>query len=204
MLYSQQKATEFAFGRMGEAMIENQQVVSVPVPQKKGFGEAALSFALSCLKSVLLVLLVTTFLLEPIRVEGQSMRNTLQNGDVMLATKIDYLIGSPDRFDVVICNFPGEGRQRFVKRIVGVPGDVVSIDDGTLMLNGERMEEAYIDFPPNYRMPEVTVGEGHYFVLGDNRASSMDSHIVGLLSRDQILGHVQYVMWPLPQMRAIH
>ena len=97
-----------------------------------------------------MLLLVGAFFLQPVRVKGESMRNTLQNGEMMVVTKYDYRLGDPGRFDVVICHFSGEGRTVFVKRIVGIPGDTVEILNGTLRINGEAAEERYIDYPPNY------------------------------------------------------
>ena len=156
----------------------------------------------------LFVCALSTFLfcfliMQPMRVQGESMRDTLQNGDLMWVTKYDYILGAPERFDVVICNFPQEGETNFVKRIVGVAGDTVAIQDGSLYINQVRVEEPYIDFPPNYEMPPTEIAQGHYFVLGDNRTSSKDSHIVGQLTRSQIRGHVQYVFWPFDQARKI-
>lgn len=174
-----------------------------PGTHRKTQRGALLAWMRNLLVCALIVLLFCTFVLQPIRVSGESMRNTLQNGELMLVTKYDYLLGDPSRFDIVICHFPGEGQTMFVKRVVGVPGDTVAIRNGTLYLNGEPVEELYIDRAPNYTMPDTIVGAGQYFVLGDNRASSMDSHIVGQLSREQILGHVRQVVWPLSAFRAV-
>jgi len=178
-----------------------QLVTDIPKRKKlrSGFWDWVATFAAVGLAAFL----VTTFLAEPIRVDGRSMRNTLQDGELMLATKLEYWLGDPERFDVVICHYPAEGKTRFVKRIVGVPGDTVAIAGGILYVNGEPVDESYIDFRPSYALPEETVREGHYFVLGDNRASSMDSHIVGQLTRDQILGRIRYVLWPPGEARRV-
>ena len=178
-----------------------QLVTDIPKRKKprSGFWDWVATFAAVGLAAFL----ITTFLAEPIRVDGRSMRNTLQDGELMLATKLDYLLGDPGRFDVVICHYPDEGSTRFVKRIVGIPGDTVAISGGVLYINGEPVREDYIDFKPNYFLPEETVRQGHYFVLGDNRASSMDSHIVGQLVRSQILGRVRCVLWPPGEVRGV-
>lgn len=176
----------------------------IPAPKKKKSKlRSVWGVVLPCAIAAVIYLFTITFLFEPIRVDGRSMQNTLHDGEFMIATKLDYLLSDPSRFDVVICRYPGEGNTRFVKRIVGIPGDRIRIAGGALLINGEAADEPYIDFPPNYAMEEVTVTEGRYFVLGDNRASSMDSHIVGQLTREQILGHVQLVFWPLGTVRAI-
>jgi len=177
----------------------NRPAVEAGVSKKR----ASFLWIRDLLISAAFLLLIGAFVMQPVRVKGESMRNTLQNGEMMIVTKYDYLFGEPSRFDVVTCHFPGEGGTVFVKRIVGVPGDTVEILSGTLWINGEAMEEHYIDYPPNYMMPETIVEPGKYFVLGDNRASSKDSHIVGQLGKDQILGHVRQVIWPLDAFRAV-
>lgn len=146
---------------------------------------------------------IRTFLFEPVRVEGGSMSNTLLNGEIMFVTKPEYLSGDPERFDVVICHYPDRGNTNFVKRVVGLPGDTVEIKDGYLYVNGEKYEEDYLTYRPNYTMNAYTVPDGMYFVLGDNRSNSNDSHLIGPISRDMIIGHVRYVFWPLDSWRAI-
>lgn len=146
---------------------------------------------------------IRTFLFEPVRVEGGSMSNTLLDGEIMFVTKPEYLSGDPERFDVVICHYPDRGNTNFVKRVVGLPGDTVEIKDGYLYVNGEKYEEDYLTYRPNYTMSAYTVPDGMYFVLGDNRSNSNDSHIIGPVSRDMIIGHVRQVIWPLDSWRAI-
>lgn len=159
----------------------------------------------SLLMAVIIAVLLTVFVFQIIRVDGVSMCNTLQDGERMFVTKIEYLLGEPSRFDVVVCHYPERGDQYFVKRIVGLPGDTVAVWNGMLYVNGEVVEEDYIDYPPYYSMAETVVEEGHYFVLGDNRAVSNDSHIpaVGQLERGLIRGKVRAVVWPLSSIRAI-
>lgn len=146
---------------------------------------------------------IRTFLFEPVRVEGGSMSNTLLDGEIMFVTKPEYLSGDPERFDVVICHYPDRGNTNFVKRVVGLPGDTVEIKDGYLYVNGEKYEEDYLTYRPNYTMSAYTVPDGMYFVLGDNRSNSNDSHIIGPVSRDMIIGHVRQVIWPLDSWRTI-
>ena len=150
-----------------------------------------------------LAFLIHTFIFQPVRVDGPSMSYTLLDDEYMIVTKYDYWLGEPERFDVVICRYPGRGRTNFVKRLVGLPGDTVSMLNGTLYVNGEAVDEPYITNHANYDMEAVTLGENEYFVLGDNRSSSNDSHIIGPLSRDQIKGHVRLVVFPFSQFRVI-
>jgi len=139
---------------------------------------------------------------EPFVVKGDSMNNTLVNAEVMFTTKFDYLLGEPRRFDVVICRYPNRD-DNFVKRVVGVPGDTVAVRDGFLYVNGELQEEPYITHRPNYTMAEYTVQDGEYFVLGDNRSSSNDSHLIGPLKREQIVSHVRAVFFPFGSIRGV-
>lgn len=157
------------------------------------------------LSALVFVLFVAVFVFQVIRVDGVSMRDTLVDGERMLVTKYQYLFADPERFDVVVCHYPGAGYTNYVKRVVGVPGDRVAMLEGVLYVNGEPVEERYVMRPPNYWMDEITVQEGHYFVLGDNRPQSRDSHVqeVGQLARAQIVGRVRAVIWPLGSIRAI-
>lgn len=166
----------------------------------------AVSFLKSLLLAIVVVLLVTTFVFQIVYVEGGSMRNTLQDGEIMLVTKYQYYLHAPERFDVVVCRYPDRGNINFVKRIVGVPGDTVAMEGGILYVNGEPIEEGYIDFPSGYTLQETVIAPDHYFVMGDNRASSNDSRNaqVGQLTRQQISGRVRLVFWPLSEMRVIH
>ena len=150
-----------------------------------------------------LAFLIHTFIFQPVRVDGPSMSYTLLDDEYMIVTKYDYWLGEPERFDVVICRYPGRGRTNFVKRLVGLPGDTVSMLNGTLYVNGEAVDEPYITNHANYDMEAVTLGENEYFVLGDNRSSSNDSHLVGTLSRNQIRGHVRLVVFPFSHFRVI-
>ncbi len=146
-----------------------------------------------------LAFVVRTFIFEPVRVDGSSMLNTLTDGEYMIATKFDYLLGDPERFDIVICDYPNtdDGMYR-VKRVIGLPGDTVELVAGELYINGEHLEQQF-DMTDNaaYFGP-YTVPEGHYFVMGDNRNNSKDSRsaMVGALPRSMIRGHVRLVVFP--------
>ncbi|HIT68327.1 MAG TPA: signal peptidase I [Candidatus Aphodomonas merdavium] len=171
--------------------------------KKKTVFREIVSWVMTIVIAVALALFIRTFIFEPVRVDGSSMNYTLLDNEYMIVTKYDYWLGEPERFDVVICHYPGRDRTNFVKRLVGLPGDTVSMLNGTLYVNGESIDEPYITNHANYNMEAVTLGENEYFVLGDNRSSSNDSHIIGPLSRDQIKGHVRLVVFPFSQFRVI-
>jgi len=170
--------------------------------QKKSLKRELLEWVITLGCAVALALVIRAFVFEPFVVKGDSMNDTLVNAEVMFTTKFDYLLGEPQRFDVVICRYPNRS-ENFVKRVVGVPGDAVAVRDGHLYVNGARQEEPYITHRPNYTMEQYTVQPGEYFVLGDNRASSNDSHLVGPLKREQIVSHVRAVFFPFGKIRGI-
>lgn len=171
--------------------------------EKKPFWREVLEWIVTIIAAVAIAFVVRTFLFEPVRVDGNSMNYTLANGEIMLVTKPEYLLGEPQRFDVVICHYPGRGNTNFVKRIVGLPGDKVAVLDGFLYVNGEKYEEEYITNRPNYTLPEYEVPEGMYFVLGDNRSNSNDSHLIGPIERSMIVGHVRQVVFPFGNWRTV-
>lgn len=170
---------------------------------KKTFKQELVEWIVTIVAALTIALVIRTFLFEPVRVDGRSMLETLQNGEIMFVTKPEYLAGDPQRFDVVICHYPDRGNTNFVKRVVGLPGDTVEVKDGYLYVNGEKYEEEYLTYRPNYNLAAYTVPEDMFFVLGDNRSNSNDSHLIGPISRDMIVGHVRQVIWPLSAWRSI-
>ena len=166
---------------------------------KKSMKQEIFEWVMVFVVAAALAFVVRTFIFEPVRVDGSSMLNTLTDGDFMIATKYDYLAGDPERFDVVICDYPNtsDGKYR-VKRVIGLPGDTVELVAGELYINGEHLEQQF-DMTQNaaYFVP-YTVPEGHYFVMGDNRNNSKDSRstMVGALPRSMIRGHVRVVIFP--------
>lgn len=171
--------------------------------KKKTVGQEILSWILTFAVAIALALVIRTFIFEPVRVDGHSMDYTLADNEYMIVTKYDYLLGEPERFDVIICHYPERGRTNFVKRLVGLPGDTVSMLNGTLYVNGEAIDEPYITNKANYNMQAYMLKDDEYFVLGDNRSSSNDSHIIGPISREQIKGHVRCVAFPFKNARKV-
>ena len=149
---------------------------------------------------------VRTFIFEPVRVDGSSMLNTLTDSEFMIATKFDYLLGDPERFDIVICNYPNtsDGMYR-VKRVIGMPGETMELRAGELYIDGQHMEQNFDMTENETYFGPYTVPEGHYFVLGDNRNNSKDSRspMVGALPRKMIRGHVRAVVFPFGSMRIV-
>ena len=153
-----------------------------------------------------LAFVVRTFIFEPVRVDGSSMLNTLTDGEYMIATKFDYLLGDPERFDIVICDYPNtsDGMYR-VKRVIGLPGETIELRAGELYVNGEHVAQDFDMTENETYFGPLTVPEGCYFVMGDNRNNSKDSRsaMVGPLERNEIKGHVRAVVFPFGHFRLM-
>jgi signal peptidase I len=148
--------------------------------------------------AVVLVLVVASrFVAEPLRVTSVSMEPTLRAGDQLLVDKVFYRFASPRRNDLIIFPQPGNG-QLVVKRIVGLPGDAVALEDGVLTVNGHPRHEPYVDqrtVDSVYFGPE-TVPDDKVFVMGDNRGDSIDSRSYGPVEVEAIVGRVLWRIWP--------
>jgi signal peptidase I len=171
------------------------------VETKKAIREI-LSWVAVFAAAILVAALIQFFVLEPLRVDGQSMMKTLANNEFILVSKADYWRLEPQRLDVVICRYPGR-EDTYVKRVVGIPGDTVEVKKDMVLVNGKALTEDYITYPADYNFGPVTLNADEYFVLGDNRIHSTDSHIIGPIRRDAILGRVRLVIYPLDQIRPI-
>lgn len=169
---------------------------------KKSMPREIFEWVLTIAVAAALALAIRTFLFEPVRVDGASMLNTLENNEYMIATKWQYLWNDPQRFDVVICKYPGR-KETFVKRIVGLPGETLEMREGELYINGELVPQNFDKTSSTKSFPPVEIPEGSYFVMGDNRDHSNDSRAVGPLTRDMIRGHVRYVVFPFSNIRSI-
>lgn len=152
--------------------------------------------------AILVAALIQFFVLEPLRVDGQSMSQTLVHNEFILVSKADYWQQEPQRLDVVICRYPGR-EDTYVKRVVGIPGDTVEVRKDVVLVNGTALQEDYITYPADYNFGPINLSQDEYFVLGDNRIHSTDSHIIGPIRRDAILGRVRLVIYPLDKIRTI-
>ena len=147
---------------------------------------------------LLAALLVRAYVFSLTTVQGPSMMDTLQSGQVVAVDKTYFHLHEPQRGMVVICRYPGS-RDYFVKRIAALAGDTIEITGGVTYVNGQAMEEDYVSYPCCDDFGPYTVEEGCVFVLGDNRANSHDSRSEGALSCDMIVGRVVAVFFPLGQ-----
>ncbi len=155
--------------------------------------------------AIILALFVRSFAIASYFIPSQSMEPTLLIRDRLLANRFSYKfhLAKPSRGDIVIFRYPGDERQDFIKRVIGLPGDRVRIEDGVVYVNGEPLEEPYIAEKPAYDMPEEIVPDGSYFVLGDNRNRSADSHIWGFVPEENLVGKALVIYWPPGRIRII-
>jgi signal peptidase I len=154
----------------------------------------------------ILAFFIITFVAQSFVVDGRSMNNTLHDGERLFVNKFIYRFHPPERGDIIVFTPKSAPDQKYIKRVIGTPGDTVYIKDGSTYVNGEALQEDYLpeemigDFGP-YQVPE-----DHLFVMGDNRNHSADSrfeNIVGFVNYDAISGKAFWVYWPLNRMRII-
>jgi signal peptidase I len=181
-------------------------------PEQEDKGKSAAGATLSWLRdlflSVLIAIVVILFLYQPVKVEGTSMMPSLQNDERIFINKFVYRFGISDigRGDTVVFLYPGEPSKSYIKRVIGIPGDTVEIDDGTVIVNGNPLTEPYVaeDFRDHIPMTRRIVPADQYFVLGDHRSSSNDSRSWGWVPRQNIYGKAVFVYWPLEDLGAVH
>ena len=147
---------------------------------------------------IIAVLLFRAFLFSPIRVTGDSMVPTLQDGNIMILNKIGYRIKGLNRFDIVVINYDNE---KIIKRVIGLPGDTVEYKEDKLYINGKFIEENYTRKETEDFYLDEKIPEGKYFVLGDNRPISKDSRIIGLIDKKDIAGYTSIVIFPFNKIK---
>lgn len=152
---------------------------------------------------IFIALLLVKFVGQRTIVHGSSMVPTLEEGDNLIADKLTYRFRSPKRFEIIVFPYEYEDRTYYIKRIIGLPGETVYIDEeGNIWIDGEILEEHYGADPIEYQglaAEEIVLGEDEYFCLGDNRSVSKDSRYsdVGNINKDDIIGRAVFRIWPL-------
>ena len=162
-----------------------------------------------CITLVLMFILafsIRAAIFEPMRVKGSSMENTLMPGDYMAVEKLTYIFSSMERGDVVICYYPNNDEYTCVKRIIGLPGDTVTILDGVVQVNGVTLKEDYVTTGMTAKHDGTyQVEEGCVFVMGDNRLVSRDSTdgMVGNIPKERVIGRVNRVLLPISHAKRL-
>ncbi len=153
----------------------------------------------------LLLFVVVHLLVQNYRVDGPSMTPTLLNQQYILVDKAQYLFNKPQRGDVIVFEWPRDTSQDFVKRVIGVPGDTVTVDAaGNVTVDGTQINEPYVNDLTNPYQPNTwKLGPNQYFVLGDNRGDSSDSRDWGPVPAKDIIGKAALVYWPLNDLHLV-
>ena len=186
---------------MNRNLMEVDPSISQPKEQRSGF----IRFLVDVLETLVLavVLFVSINLISArIRVDGDSMNPTLISGEYVIVNRVSYRLGSPQRGDIIVFHFPRDPREEYIKRVIGLPGDQVEINQGQVYVNGQPLEESYLKVKTNYS-GTWQVPEGQLFVLGDNRNNSSDSHDWGTVPMDYVVGKAILVYWPPPEWGLI-
>ncbi len=159
--------------------------------------------------AISIFLFVYLLLFQPHKIKGDSMQPNYPDGEFLLTDKVSYRFNQPQRGDVIVFKAPVNEEDDYIKRIIGLPGERVSVNNGRVYINGQLLEEKYLSstlytsgglFLPNDK--EVIVPENHFFVMGDNRPYSSDSRAWGFVPRENIIGKAWLVYWP-PQKAGI-
>ncbi|QHE52172.1 signal peptidase I [Pontibacillus sp. HMF3514] len=159
--------------------------------------------------AAILAIIIRLFLFSPVIVDGPSMQPNLQNGDFLIVNKISYILGEPDRFDVVV--FHATESRDYIKRVIGLPGEHVKYENETLYINDKPVKEPFLEervesftgtYTHNFTLENLPgnfekIPDGHVLVLGDNRTNSKDSRRLGLIPVDELVGKAQLIAWPL-------
>lgn len=175
----------------------------------------------------LIIFLLVRTVVQNFKVEGRSMEPTLESGQYLLINKavywrVDpnlverflpgkknnvgqpfYVFGSPQRGDVIVFRYPKDLSRDFIKRIIALPGETVEIKQGRVYVNDQPLDEPYILDRPNYYVERQVVPPDNYFVLGDNRNNSSDSHVWGMVPVENIIGKAWLCYWPIEKLGLV-
>ena len=157
-----------------------------------------------------ILVMVYLFIMSPQEINGSSMEPNFHNGEYILTNKVLYKFRNPIRGDVVIFKSPMNKEIDYIKRIIGLPGDTVKLENNSMYVNGQKVNEPYlapdvIIFGGSYLSEgsEVTVPPGQYFVMGDNRPHSSDSREFGPIAKEDFIGVAFFRYWPFSQMGPV-
>lgn len=172
-------------------------------PQHTGF--ALKMWLRDLLTSIVVAFLIITFLYQPVRVEGTSMMPELRDQERLFINKFEYKFQPIHRGDVVVFHYPLDPVKSYIKRVIAVPGDDVSIEDGQVYVNDKSLKEPYV--PLRYQdersYPDTVLKADQYFVMGDHRLISSDSRDFGPVNRNLIYGKASFVYWPANDMGVV-
>lgn len=146
---------------------------------------------------VLVVVLIRTFIITPVRVDGDSMKNTLKNGDILLL----YKLGSINRLDIIVLD-EEKDNEKIIKRVIGLPGETVAIKKGKIYINYKVIDDKYA-YGETSDYDKVTLEDDEYFILGDNRLISKDSRYFGPIKKSEIKGKIVFRLFPFTKIGTV-
>ena len=163
--------------------------------------ESAKTFLKDLIKDIIIafvIVLIVTACVKPTIVSGQSMDDTLHDGNYLIVNKLAYKFGEPEHGDIIVFDSGQEEHELWIKRVIGLPGDVIKTDGRTLYINNAKASEPYIKkgTVAQGEMQTWIVPEGAIFVMGDNRNNSTDSRIIGCVEESTVLGKAVVRLWP--------
>lgn len=189
---------------MTESLIPNQppQAIDEKTTKDRVQWREILREGVETLLLAAVIFLLVNFLTMRCEVDGPSMQPTLETGQRLIVYRLAYVFGGPQRGDVVVFRSPNNPSDNLVKRIIGLPGETVSVRDGRIYIDDILLEEP--DFIPESQYGGTwEIPEGHYFALGDNRNASNDSHSWGAVSAEDIIGRAWASYWPPEKWSAV-
>ena len=178
-----------------------------PRPEGNFFTDKVLKWITDVVVIVAIACFFAIYLCEETTVVGSSMASSLEDGQVVLINKISYKLGSPERFDVIVYKSKTNEEQYVIKRIIGLPGETVKIEDSKIYINGKGLDDKY--FKGNYESgqaeTEIKLLDGEYFVMGDNRNLSEDSRFdyIGNISEEEIVGKAWLIASPFSDINFV-
>lgn len=146
---------------------------------------------------VLVVVLIRTFIITPVRVDGDSMKNTLKNGDILLLYKLDSI----NRLDIIVLD-EEKDNEKIIKRVIGLPGETVAIKKGKIYINDKVIDDEYA-YGETSDYDKVTLEDDEYFILGDNRLISKDSRYFGPIKKSEIKGKIVFRLFPFTKIGTV-
>ncbi len=146
---------------------------------------------------IVVVVFVRTFIITPVKVNGNSMYPTLEGNEIMLLNKLSDI----DRFDIIVVKLEEEDSE-LIKRVIGLPGETIEIKNNEIYINDELLDDPY-GYGITYNIDPITLGEDEYFVLGDNRIISLDSRAFGTVHRSEIKGATNFIMYPFGKIGKV-
>jgi signal peptidase I len=164
----------------------------------------------ACIRDIIVTALIAVFSffilhasIQSCLVVGPSMEPTVVSSQRLLINKIEYVIHPPERGDIIVFQPPNKQQPDYIKRVIGLPGDTVEVKTGHVYVNGKILDEPYIKDEPSYSVPAKQLAQDNYFVLGDNRNNSNDSHNGWTIPRESIVGKAWLRIWPLDNLGVI-